>query len=99
MGCGCLVALLVWLSPRFALVIMQLFTDKLSIAMDSFLMGALGFVFLPYTTVFYALCYAPGLGGGVSGFGWLLVALGFLLDLGSWFGGGKQAQNRQATAS
>jgi hypothetical protein len=99
MGCGCLIALLVWLSPRFALVIMQLFTDKLSIAMDSFLMGALGFVFLPYTTVLYALCYAPGLGGGVSGFGWLLVAIGFLLDVGSWFGGGKQAQNRQAATS
>ena len=74
MGCGCLIALLVWLSPRFALVIMQLFTDRLALAMDSFLMGALGFVFLPYTTVFYALCYAPL--GGVSGFGWLLVALG-----------------------
>lgn len=97
MGCGCLVALLVWLSPRFALVIMQLFTDKLSISMDSFLMGILGFVFLPYTTVFYALCYAPI--GGVSGFGWFLVALGFLLDLGSWFGGGKQAQRRQASNS
>jgi hypothetical protein len=97
MGCGCLIALLVWLSPRFALVIMQLFTDRLALAMDSFLMGALGFVFLPYTTVFYALCYAPL--GGVSGFGWLLVALGFLLDLGSWFGGGKQAQNRQSANS
>jgi hypothetical protein len=93
MGCGCLIALLVWLSPRFALVLMQLFTDKLSISMDSFLMGALGFVFLPYTTVLYALVYAPL--GGVSGFGWFLVALGFLLDLGSWFGGGRQAQRRQ----
>ena len=99
MGCGCLIALLVWLSPRFVLVLMQLFTDKLSIAMDSFLMGALGFVFLPYTTVFYALCYAPGLGGWVSGFGWILVAFGFLLDIGSWVGAGKQAQSRQAASS
>lgn len=97
MGCGCLIALLVWLSPRFALVVMQLFTDKLSIAMPSFLVGALGFVFLPYTTVFYALAYAPI--GGVEGFGWFLVALGFLLDLGSWFGGGQQARQRQASAA
>lgn len=93
MGCGCLIALLVWLSPRFALVVMQLFTDKLAVSMDSFLMGALGFVFLPYTTVLYALTYAPI--GGVSGFGWFLVAFGFLLDLGSWFGGGREAQRRQ----
>ena len=95
MGCGCLVALVAWLSPRFALFLMWLFTDRLTIAMDSFIMGALGFVFLPYTTVLYALCYAPI--GGVTGFGWLLVALGFLLDLGSWFGGGKQAQQRNAS--
>ena len=39
MGCGCLIALLVWLSPRFALVIMQLFTDRLALAMDSFCTG------------------------------------------------------------
>jgi hypothetical protein len=43
--------------------------------------------------VLYALTYAPL--GGVSGFGWFLVAFGFLLDLGSWFGGGREAQRRQ----
>lgn len=96
MGCGCLFVLLAWLSPRFALFVMQLFTDRLSASMDSFLVGLLGFVFLPYTTVFYALTYAPG--SGVRGLGWFLVALGFLLDLGSWFGGGREAQRRQASA-
>ncbi len=93
LGCGCLVALFAWLSPRFVLFLMWLFTDRLSIALDSFWVGLLGFVFLPYTTVFYTLCYAPI--GGVSGLGWFIVALGFLLDLGSWFGGGRQAQRGQ----
>ena len=74
---------------------MQLFTDRLSVSMDSFLVGLLGFVFLPYTTVLYALAYAPG--SGVRGLGWFLVVLGFLLDLGSWFGGGREAQRRQAS--
>lgn len=95
MGCGCLVALLVWISPRFVLVLMQLFTDRLSLAMDSFIVGALGFVFLPYTTAFYTLAYAPF--GGVSGMGWLLVIFGFMLDLASWFGGGKSAKDRQSS--
>ena len=95
MGCGCLIALVAWMSPRFALVVMQLFTDKLSQSMDSFLMGALGFVFLPYTTVLYALLYSTG-SGGVSGFGWILVAMGFLFDMGTWFGGGREAQRRNS---
>lgn len=93
MGCGCLIVLLTWISPRFALFVMWMLTDRLSVAMDSFLIGLLGFVFLPYTTVLYALAYsAPG---GVSGIGWFLVAFGFLLDLGSWFGGSQQAVARQ----
>ncbi len=96
LGCGCLIALFAWLSPRFVLFFMWLFTDRLSLAMDSFIMGALGFVFLPYTTVFYALCYSPI--SGVSGLGWFIVVLGFLLDLGSWFGGGQQAQQRQSAS-
>ena len=96
MGCGCLIALLAWLSPRFAIVLLQIFTDRMAHAMDSFLIGALGFVFLPYTTVLYALAYQYPI-PGVSGFGWILVGAGFLADMASWFGGGKQAQQRQRT--
>jgi len=92
-GCGCLVALVAWLSPRFAIFLMWVFTGRLSEAFDSFIVGALGFVFLPYTTVIYALCWS--FPEGVSGFGWLLVLLGFFLDMSTWFGGGQQARNRQ----
>lgn len=93
MGCGCLIVLLTWISPRFALFVLWLFTERLSVAVDSFLVGLLGFIFLPYTFVLYALAYSPV--GGVSGIGWFLVALGFLLDLGSWFGGGQEAKSRR----
>ncbi len=96
MGCGCLVVLIAWVSPRFALFVVWIFTDRLSIALDSFLIGALGFVFLPYTTLFWALAYAPF--GGVSGLGWLLVAFGFFADLASWSGSGREAQRRQASS-
>ncbi|MEA2702417.1 MAG: hypothetical protein QOD63_362, partial [Actinomycetota bacterium] len=29
------------------------------------------------------------------GIGWLLVAVGLLVDLSSWFGGGRHAQSRR----
>ncbi|MEX0767883.1 MAG: hypothetical protein WD029_05380 [Microthrixaceae bacterium] len=94
---GCIIAVLMFLSPRFVLFFMQVFSDRLSIAFNSFLIGFAGFVFLPYTTVLYAICYAPD--QGVSGIGWLLVLFGFFLDMGSWFGGGKQARQRQTSAA
>jgi hypothetical protein len=97
MGCGCLIALLAWLSPRFAIILLQLFTDRMSHAMDSFLIGFAGFVFLPYTTVIYALAYQYPI-PGVSGFGWVLVAAGFVADMSTWFGGGQQARQRQRNA-
>lgn len=98
MGCGCLLAVGAVALPRFTIVVMWLFTDRMRDAMDSFLMGVLGFLLLPYTTAIYALVYSVG-GGGVRGFGWFLVAMGFLMDLSTWFGGGRQARTRQVRAA
>jgi len=93
MGCGCVVALIGLAAPRFALFLMWLFSDRLSVAFDSFVQGFLGFVLLPFTTMFYALSYAVP--EGVSGFGWVLVGFGLLLDLSAWFGGGGEARRRR----
>ena len=57
--CGCLVALAAFLSPRFAIFLIWLFTDRMSIAFDSFWWGLLGFIFLPWTTLAWAVAYAP----------------------------------------
>ena len=62
--------------------LLWIFTDRLTIAFRSGWEGILGFIFLPYTTLFYALVYAPG--KGVDAFGWVIVALGVLLDLSSY---------------
>lgn len=87
----CLIALMAWAMPRFTLFLMFVFGyDNMERAMNSFLMGFFGFLLLPYTTVIYIICYAPI--GGVSGLGWFFVALGFILDLASHLGGGKQGQ-------
>lgn len=83
-------------APRFALVLTWLFTDRLSVALSSFWLGLLGFLVLPFTTVFYAWAYAPD--RGVSGVGWVLVIVGVVLDVGSWTGGGAAGRRRERTA-
>lgn len=93
MGC-CLVVIASWLSPRLAIFLIWLFGDRLSFAFDSFWMGFLGFLILPWTTLFYALAYAPI--AGVHGLGWLFVLFGLVLDIASYTGGGKQYSDRNA---
>lgn len=79
MGCGCLVALGAMVSPRLALAIVWLLTDQTTHAFDRFWVGLVGFLFLPWTTLVWALAYAPG--RGVRGFGLVLVAFAFFVDL------------------
>ena len=78
---GCLLALLTAISPRLVIFLLWIFSDRLTIAFRSGWEGIIGFILLPYTTLFYALVYAPG--KGVDGFGWVIVGLGVLLDLWS----------------
>jgi hypothetical protein len=78
---GCLLALFAAISPRFVLFLLWIFSDRLTIAFSSGWEGLIGFLFLPYTALFYALVYAPG--RGVDSFGWFIVALGVLLDISS----------------
>ena len=90
---GCILALLAAISPRFVIFLLWIFTDRLTIAFRSGWEGLLGFLLLPYTTLFYALVYAPG--KGVDTFGWVIVALGVLLDL-STLSNGARVRRRQA---
>ena len=76
---GCLLALVAAVSPRLALFFLWVFTDRLAVAFRSGWEGLIGFLLLPYTTLFYALVYAPG--KGVDNFGWVIVALGVVCDL------------------
>jgi hypothetical protein len=89
---GCLFALISAFSARLALFLVWVFTDRLSIAFRSGWEGILGFIFLPYATLFYALVYQPH--KGVDGFGWVIVALGILLDLSSHMFGSRAGRRR-----
>ncbi len=91
---GCLVAILAAISPRLVLFLLWLFTNRLTVAFHSGWVGLIGFLLLPYATLFYALAYAPG--KGVDGFGWVIVALGVLLDLSSSGWASRRARRREA---
>ena len=96
MGCGCLLVLLGSAFPRVALVLTWIFTNRVDIAFDGgVLLPLAGLVFLPYTTLFWVIAYAPIT--GVSGFGYIIVGLGVLLDLANWFGGGREGRRRYAS--
>lgn len=89
---GCLFALISAFSARLALFLVWIFTDRLSVAFRSGWEGIIGFIFLPYATLFYALVYQPH--KGVDPFGWVIVALGILLDLSSHVFGSRAGRRR-----
>ena len=80
---GCLVVLLAFISARLALVVVWLFTDDIDLAFDGFLVPLLGFFFLPWTTLAYALLWVNGT-NGVHGFEIFLVIFAFVIDLGAY---------------
>jgi hypothetical protein len=91
---GCLLVLLAAFAPRVTLVFVWIFSDLVDRAFAGFVIPLLGLLILPYTTLFYVLAWSPV--GGVSGWGWLLVTLGFFCDLGHLAGSGYTGRKRYA---
>lgn len=83
----CVLALLAFLGPRLVLVLLWLFTNYLSRAFDTLLLPLLGFLFLPWTTIAWAI--AQNELGGLNGLGLLVVILGLLADVGVLGGGAR----------
>lgn len=81
---GCLVFLGTMISARLGLFLLWVFTDFVDRAYDSFWVPFLGLLVMPWTTMFYALAYAPRV--GVTGWGWFFVILGVIADLSSYTG-------------
>jgi len=78
---GCIIFLLALIGPRVALFFTWVFTGFVDRAYDNAVVPVLGFVFLPWTTLVYALAHD---GRGVSTLGWAFVALGLLADVSSY---------------
>jgi hypothetical protein len=90
---ACLVVLLAFLSPRFALFFLFLFSNLLSRAFEGWLLPLLGFFLLPWTTLAYAVMWSSS--DQVAGIEWLVVAFALFLDLGSYVRGGRERGRRR----
>lgn len=82
LGCGCLLALGIGLAPRLFLILAWIFSDRWDLVWDTWIWPLLGIIFAPYTTVMYMLVWNAAT--GISGWDWLWIALGVLLDIMKW---------------
>ncbi|MEX0885037.1 MAG: hypothetical protein WD009_01240 [Phycisphaeraceae bacterium] len=84
----CLLSLIAVFFPRVVIVLVFLFSSFLGDAYDTVLWPVLGFFFMPFTTLGYAV--AVNYGGGLAG-GWIiLVVITVLMDLGQLAGARRQ---------
>jgi hypothetical protein len=82
----CAIAVLGILGPR-ALILFWWLTDPVRWGLvfnNQILLPALGFLFLPWATLMYVLFWTAT---GLPFAGWVFVALGVLLDIGTYGGG------------
>lgn len=92
--CGCFVVALGAFFPRVAMVLIWIFSNWVTRAFHGeWVLPLLGIILLPYTTLAYTVLYVWL--NGVTGFTWFFVALAFLIDIASWFGGARSASQRQ----
>jgi hypothetical protein len=89
----CLFASMVFLGPRFAFVLVWIFGERVQLAFDSWVWPLLLLIFLPWTGLAYILMWSAI--GGVSGWEWIVVALGFVADLATY--SARQAKQRYET--
>ena len=73
---GCLALL----APRFAIVLVVVFSDYIGRAYETTLWPLLGFLFMPLTTLAYA--WAINSSGAVAGVQLVVVVIAVLMDLG-----------------
>lgn len=88
----CFVGCLALAAPRFAIILVVIFSDYIGRAFQTTLWPLLGFLFMPLTTLAYA--WAINSRGSVSGFAFVVVVIAVLLDLGLF--GGSAARRRTA---
>lgn len=82
----CMFFTLLLAGPRAGILLWWLINpDRWDRAFDTWVWPALGFIFLPWTTLVF-VAVAPF--GSVAGWDWFWLALAFFIDLMSWGSGG-----------
>jgi hypothetical protein len=78
----CFFATLMTLGPRAAILVWWLVdTARWEAAFSSFFWAFLGFFFLPWTTLSWVAVWSPS---GLTGFDWVILALGLFIDIASY---------------
>jgi hypothetical protein len=93
----CLFTLAAMISPRLGVFVLWAFTDRMTIAFNHWYWALIGFLFLPWTTIAWALAYAPR--QGVTGFGWFIVGFAFFVDLMTYFGSSQARRDREVATA
>jgi len=88
----CLLAILILIFPRIALVVVFLFSHYLERAYHGLLLPLIGFFFLPLTTLTYA--WLVNNGRPTEGFNLLILIIAVVIDLGG-LGGGEYHRRRR----
>jgi hypothetical protein len=78
-------------APRVALVLMWLFSNRISTTFGGIILPLIGFFLMPWTTLTYALVAPQGL--NILKIVFLIIAVG--ADLGVWGGGAKNRKRQQ----
>ena len=81
----CVLILLAFFTPRIVLFVLFFFTNYLVRAFEGFVLPLIGFLFLPATTLAYAI--AQNELGGLNGLGIVVVLIGLAVDIGLIGGG------------
>jgi hypothetical protein len=87
----CLLTALVAIGPRAAIFVWWLIDPvRWQLAFGGILWPLLGLLFLPWTTLMY-VAVAPG---GIDGLDWIVIAIGFAIDIAAYSGGAYGNRNR-----
>ncbi len=83
LGCGCLLAMGAAFAPRVVLILAWIFSQRWDVVWrGNWFWPLLGIILAPYTTIMYLLAWSPGL--GISGWDWMWIGMGVLLDIMKW---------------
>ena len=76
---GCLLLILIGVSPRLGMITIWIISDWVDRAFNGALIPILGIIFLPWTTTFYTVGYI--IGDAAAPWGILGIFIGLFMDL------------------
>ena len=91
----CVLGCLALVAPRLTIFLVWIFSEVIETACETTIWPVLGFVFMPFTTLAYALAWHMAPRGSIAGFGLVIVVVAVLMDLGVIGGGARDERVRK----